>query len=421
MKIIKKKYFFLLVVTFGLLGAYFLLNNHFNQLKLEKVLKNKKNLQDLVLASQSLKKIWKEGRSNDLSYREFFKCEKSLKGLENLDLSYFRCNPNFIECLLNKTNGKINYKDKNGLSRSVFSKREEGRKKFGKVITRWSEKGEFVPNFSYSVNLSLDDTNLTLLLEDSCNDVFLPQRSYSYGRGQGKNDLIWDNFDQGIFIDKFQVTFRDILEWKKTLKQEYKSLKTLDLSESANGLTMEEMKDYCSYKGKKLLQAHVWDAATYIPQNYENVRPRNIVRNRYPWTRQLRKSFLWKSRNSSNFIFEKKFCKKAFTRDCLNLVPYKNHSIESSSWVGLYQVLGGLPEVVFNPIQNNKNLKLSSFYFPSNSPWHELGKRAYWDGTGFKRKNIFWKKEIDFDKGIKLENKKSSDIKIGFRCMRNLR
>ena len=103
------------------------------------------------------------------------------------------------------------------------------------------------------------------------------------------------------------------------------------------------------------------------------------------------------------------------------MVPYKKHSIESSSWVGLYQVLGGVPEVVFNPIQNNKNLKLSSFYFASNSPWHELGKRAYWDGSDFKEKNIFWKEEIDFDKGIKLESKTSSDIKIGFRCMRNLR
>ena len=165
MKIIKKKYFFLFVLTSGLFGAYFLLSNHFNQLKFEKVLKNKKNLQNLILASQKLKKIWKEGRSNDLSYKEFFRCKKNLKSLKSLDLSYFRCNPSFIECLLNKTNGKINYKNKNGLSRSAFSKREEGRKKFGKVITRWSEKGEFVPNFSYSVNLFLDDTKLTLLLE----------------------------------------------------------------------------------------------------------------------------------------------------------------------------------------------------------------------------------------------------------------
>ena len=58
MKTIKKKYFFLLIVTTGFFLAYFLLSNHFNQLKFKKALKNKKNLQGLILASQKLKKTY---------------------------------------------------------------------------------------------------------------------------------------------------------------------------------------------------------------------------------------------------------------------------------------------------------------------------------------------------------------------------
>ena len=162
MKTIKKKYFFLLIVTTGFFLAYFLLSNHFNQLKFKKALKNKKNLQGLILASQKLKKTWKEGRSSDFSDEEFFNCKKKLKIFEDVDSSYFRCNPGFIECLLNKTNGKISYKNKDGLSQSVFAKKIKGRKTFGKIITRWSEKGEFVPNFSYSMNLFSEEKQINI-------------------------------------------------------------------------------------------------------------------------------------------------------------------------------------------------------------------------------------------------------------------
>ena len=76
MKIIKKKYFFLFVLASGLFGAYFLLSNHFNQLKFEKVLKNKKNLQDLILASQKLKKHGKKEDQMTFHIKSFLNVKK---------------------------------------------------------------------------------------------------------------------------------------------------------------------------------------------------------------------------------------------------------------------------------------------------------------------------------------------------------
>lgn len=423
---IKKNNFFLTILFLGVLFGYggFNLKNHFDQLKIKKLVNKKKTLEYLVLASLKLKKVWKEGFSDDLNEGQFSKCKIRLKSLKNVDSSYFRCNANFMECFLDQVKGRIKLKNKDGSIESVLAKKIKinGSEKFGKVVTRWNERGVFVPNYANAINLSLNDSDLTILLEDSCKEVFLPERVYSYVRDDSQGSLRWDNFDQNIFLDKFQVTFREVLEWKKSINIKFKMPDLVDPSESAYGLTKGEMRNYCSFKGKQLLQAHIWDAATYLPQDYENVRPKKIRRNPYPWTRKKRNAFLWKSRNFSDFVFEKKFCNLVFTSDCLGLAPFKKHSINSSSWIGLFQVLGGIPETMFNPIQNDKNLSLSSFYFPADSVWHQLGKRAHWDGSDFKEKNIFWKNEINFDKGFrKLKNKLSSNIKIGFRCMRKLK
>ena len=69
------------------------------------------------------------------------------------------------------------------------------------------------------------------------------------------------------------------------------------------------MKDYCSFKGKQLLQTHIWDAATFIPQDIHNNRKRVISKGPYPWTKK-RVSFLWKAKNDPDFKFERKFVKR---------------------------------------------------------------------------------------------------------------
>ena len=104
-----------------------------------------------------------------------------------------------------------------------------------------------------------------------------------------------DNFNQDIFIDKFRVTFRDIVEWKASLRLAYKIPDTFSPPDSAFGLTLEEMKNYCSFKGKQLLQAHIWDAATYIPQDISDNRKR-ILRKRSLSMDKKRISFLWESK-----------------------------------------------------------------------------------------------------------------------------
>ena len=98
---------------------------------------------------------------------------------------------------------------------------------------------------------------------------------------------------------------------------------------------------------------------------------------------------------------------------------FKRHSIKSSSWSGIFQVLGGYPEAMKNPFHNNKNLKLSSFYFNASSLWHELGLRGSWDGMSFDVNRLEVDEKLKFQKKLmKLESLPSSDIKITFRCMR---
>ena len=132
--------------------------------------------------------------------------------------------------------------------------------------------------------------------------------------------------------------------------------------------------------------------------------------------------FFNKKHRLNGFFGEKKYCKKVFTKDCLSLVPLKRHSISSSSWSGVFQVLGGYPEAMKNPFHEQKNLKLSSFYFGAGSLWHELGVRGFWDGRSFDINRLGIEEKLTFEKNVsKVENLPSSDIRITFRCMRKLK
>ena len=405
------------------MGFYFLFHKYSNEKEAKKWIEKSNDLKNLIRMSEVLEKTWLEGQTDQLSNDDFVDCKKELLANENVDPSYLRCNPDFMECFLKKVKGKVQYKrrGKSFKTGSVVPFKKGNKKFFGQVITRWSHKGKYVPNYSFSLKLISGKTSLVFLMQNSCNEVFLPQRNYTYGEYSKSRETFWDNFNQNIFIDKFQVTFRDISEWKNVLRLPFKIPSNFIPSDSAFGLTIKEMKDYCSFRGKQLLQTHIWDAATYIPQDISNNRKRIIRKGPYPWTKK-RVSFLWKAKNNPNFKFERKHCKKVFTKDCLSLIPFKRHSIESSSWSGVFQVLGGYPEAMKNSFNYGQNLKLSSFYFSADSPWHELGKRSQWNGVSFDTNRLGLKEKLKFEKKLKaLEKLPSSEIRITFRCMRKLR
>jgi len=426
MKNLKTKlnfFLFLCLIPTFLMGFYFWFNKYSNELEGKNWIEKSNDLKNLIKTSEIIEKAWLEGQTDQLSKEEFVECKKELVANDNVDLSYLRCNPDFMKCFLKKLKGKIKYKRRGGAYKvsSVVPIEIGGRKHFGQVITRWSHKGKYVPNYSFALKLTSGKANLVFLMQNSCNEVFLPQRNYSYGGLSRITKNYWDNFNQSIFIDKFQVTFRDISEWKKVLRLPFEIPNKFIPSDSAFGLTIGEMKDYCSFKGKQLLQTHIWDAATYIPQDIRNKRKKIIRKGPYPWTKK-RVSFLWKAKNNTDFKFKKKYCKKVFTKDCLSLIPFKRHSINSSSWSGVFQVLGGYPEAMKNPFNDGLNLKLSSFYFSASSSWHALGKRSYWNGFSFDTNRLGLKEELKFEKKLKvLEKLPSSEVRISFRCMRKLK
>jgi len=262
---------------------------------------------------------------------------------------------------------------------------------------------------------SVKKTKLNILLENSCADTYLPNRTYGKGPFQSRNDWKWDNLNRAIYIDKFQVTNRDIKEWMEydlTAPNIIIPKQSTALSAPTSNLTVVQMQRYCAFQGKQLLQAHFFDAATFY---LGRKRKSGILfRSQYPWTRKAKSSFLYKAQNDLEYSFNKKYCSKIYSKECLNTTfPFYNHSTNSSSWMGIYQVFGGMLEYFDNPINQKQNINASSYYFPLTSRWHQLGVRSYWDGMHHAQKNFRWTK-------FGPPNIRSTQLKVGFRCMRNV-
>ena len=329
-----------------------------------------------------------------------------------------QCQPSFIQCFFEK-------RDKEKRPHLVVEK--QGRK-FGvyaqkyttgyyRIITRENTSGVSIPNYAILVSLSLmmngrsSDSSLPVLLEDACGEVYLPQRIYAYGPYLKSKDWRWDNFSQNVYIDKNLVTYEDIDEWldynasqgemAKEIRRKVKWPKErLQWKRPVSGLSKKEMKHFCSFRGKQLLEAHYYDAATFHPGDFSNVKPLKNIRGPYPWT------------NKSMHFFSQnlEFCSKVFTKECLSGPGgervYEHYRKHSTSWIGMFEILGGVPEAVRNVIDPKKNLKASSYYFSADSSWHKLGMRAYWDGSAFEERNFDW---IDVKKNL---------IEVSFRCMK---
>ena len=88
----------------------------------------------------------------------------------------------------------------------------------------------------------------------------------------------------------------------------------------------------------------------------------------------------------------------------------ESYARKSSSWIGIFQVMGGFPQYLEPGIYQEENIFLSSKYFDNNSNWHRLGRRSYWSGKGFQDK--------DFSKDIMPSN--IDEMGVGFRCMRTV-
>lgn len=373
---------------------FFYQKNPVNNLKTERFVQDKAAFERLIQNSSEIHRIWTEGEDS----REWNSWKKECLNLKNISASFdeslLRCNPILIECLA-------------GLSKKSdfrFLKQGEKEDRIYKYVTKSNFSHTRLNNTGYLFTLQdiQSGKKLDILLEDNCREVFLQNRAYAYGEevtGKDVEDYRFDNFNQNIYIDRNLVTNAEVNDWIDFGNPEFtKGLKKKsgdDLFLPAADLLYDQMLNFCSFKGKQLLLAHYFDAATFLPMDLDEVLPERNNRSPYYW-----------SKKKADF---KADCDLIYAQECPAKKPYQLNAT-SPTWAGLTDAMGGVMEVFRNPIDPESNLKASSFYFNFKSQWHRLGFRAGWDGQGFDLRHFDFR---GFNPEIAIEK-----FQVGFRCMR---
>lgn len=322
------------------------------------------------------------------------------KNAKNVDESYYQCNPSYFKCLI--SNSLINpYYQKNKIS--------------------IAQNGEFqtrvTPSHTeYLFDLLVDKKYpLKLRLKDSCREVYLPQRFYPFMANQRTVTIEWDSFGRDIFVDKNLVRNKDILNWAKRSGKE-KTVQEFEKKpdeEIATNLSIEDMSSFCSSQGKHILSARVYDAMAIHPEDIASPDIKLLRAPYFPWSRKNTETKIFKIQKNLEVNLSEsdrlRLCQRVYSSDCGEL-DYIHQSIESTTWTGAKETLGGVFEYMTNTIHPRENLKLSSRYYPWKSKVHRLGVRGYWDGEGFSANN--------FELGKYNLVKFPDNIEIGFRCMR---
>ena len=399
--------------------------------------KTQKKSPERILVSSVAQKLLLESATQirDWYYQgdwdEHFKDEKSacpllLADKSVADIFYYRCNPHFLECIFESKKGLLKT-EKPYTVRAV--KNKQGR--FTSFLGKQADRGSLTPNNSLNIKISVPETGhyLNFSLENDCHDVYLPKRVYSYFRKTSdienlgpKNQFLWDNFNSRIFIDKFQVRWRDIADWlrvDKFLKIQGFPEDIKRLHEAATSLSKIQMEEYCAFRGKQLLPAHYFDAATVLPGNMDNSKDFYLKHYYYPWTIREKDSFVYKYANDKNldFTFTKKSCSRVYSKECQKKFNLNIWATGFSSWTELRQILGGNMEYLRNPRMKEQNLKVSSFSFPLDSEWHKLGVRGYWDSE-----KIIWSYPDGKRGRVRyLPPEGDQNPGIGFRCMKYMK
>lgn len=254
--------------------------------------------------------------------------------------SFFECNAFYLDCYLSS------HLAQKELSQKINSHQVN----FSYETYRFDNHS----NFIIQLKENYSKKRIQLRFRNTCRDTYLVQNNYRSGV-YSKDGHVWDNYYRNIFVDKSYITNLDIYIWKnKNL-----NIKSNNLYKPATDLTKAQMKKFCSHRKSHLLQAHVLDAASYIPSSagsdYIYLFP-------FPWTKKRDLSGIKTNKLCNHFIFKE--CKK-----------YIYHSPYSPSWSGIFHTLGSYQELVDSKFENTE-VKLSSRQLIRNSRSHQLGFRV---------------------------------------------
>ena len=362
----------------------------------EQFIQEKAGLTRLIQNSSEIQRLWNEGEESREWSLIKTQCLKFLGTDQKFDESLLRCNPILLRChaLFSKN---LNYKLVNF-------------EEFDNLPYRYITKS----NSSYGglreagVAVTLEDNRtkkrLDIFLADQCQEVYLEQRAYAYGEQveiKDGDDYRFDNFNRHIYLDLHLVTNGEVNDWIKFGNPDFTrgltAKKSDELFLPATNLTYAQIENYCSFKGKQVMMAHFFDAATFLPMDLKELIPRKNLRSPYYWTKK-----------ASEY---KSDCSLIYSKDCVSKKQYMLNSTDPT-WAGLHDSMGGVFEVFRNPIDPESNLKASSFYFDSKSSWHKLGFRAGWDGEGFDLRDFDFRGLNPF---VAIDK-----FQVGFRCMREV-
>lgn len=339
---------------------------------------------------------WQEGDLEEAYGSKLWSCDE-LPESTHVAPAYFQCNQHYLECWARGKTGAspsipvtidgVTYQLKLG---QHFPKIEEfsAGKRHSQFVTRSELQNPIAPWQGVLIDIEVEGMkgHWRMILEDTCRMKELPQRRYSYGARPDRHERLlemdWDNDGRKIFIDKFPVARSDVNQWvlatapsqvKFQVEKKTWALPSTDLS-------VDQQVAYCAWLGKRRMEAHLWDAATMSPSNLARPFPDFIVKPWLPWSRDRRDSFFELAETKRDWKPTASDCSLAYVKECQDAYPYRPHSTDNVSWMGIYHVLGGTPEEFRNPVESKLTLKASSVLLEAYDHGHQLGRRL--EGTG---------------------------------------
>lgn len=349
---ISKIYIFLLIV--GVAGTFLLLIYPRISFKGASERDNSDLINQALAQSLPLiKSMW----LNPTSHVDLKKC-----GLPaNVGSAYLECNPDGWQCLWDNID-QVSYT----LGTSTFHLKGNPKLSF---IKREIQGVKQISGYLGEVEIVELKKKQKIFLARTCHEVYLPERTYAYGEVKDVRDpgFIWDNSGRKIFIDQFYASEREVAEWKNHLGENL----VTDTPWKPAKLIKAEQEEFCSFHGKKLLMAHLFDASQMTPVDLNIKFPDMVIRPDTPWQRDYNRTFLKESKNPE-YRLTSRDCGLAEVKGC----PETYYMNDSVSWSGVSFGLGFEEESFYNPIEPEYDLKKSSRYESASSPWHKLGRRS---------------------------------------------
>src|SRR5690606_24218853 len=161
-----------ILITSFLLLAAFVVQYFTERAKTKQLIQESEAALELARVSSELEALWRTGDPAMMAPY----CRELFDPTINYSPHHFRCNPDYMKCLL------------------------KNRPKFGNIAVEWHRILPAKGTQEWALALKLNHTKLSklLVLQDSCSTVALPKRRYSYGSGKG--EIRWDNFERDIEI-----------------------------------------------------------------------------------------------------------------------------------------------------------------------------------------------------------------------------